>query len=300
MRLRRLLLTACAVLAAALAAAQPVQDVPQLRARVTDLAGALDPAQVAAMERELTALEQSTGSQVAVLVIDSTAPEDIAAYAIRVVDAWQLGREKFDDGVLFLVALGDRRMRLEVGYGLEGAIPDARARRIIEEIVAPRFRAGDVPGGLQAGVQAIATLVRGENLPPPERAGPGLAGNSESLVALLPFLFVAGVVLGPMLRRRFGTLPGALATGAVLGVIAYALLAVLAVALIAAVAGFFLSLAGSAGGGWSDRGGFGGGYHGGFGGGLGGGIGGRGGGFGGGGFGGGGGGFGGGGASGGW
>lgn len=298
MRLRRLLITACAVFATALAAAQPVQDVPQLRARVTDLAGALDPAQVATIERELTALEQSTGSQVAVLVIDSTAPEDIAAYAIRVVDAWQLGREKFDDGVLFLVALGDRRMRLEVGYGLEGAIPDVRARRIIEEIVAPRFRAGDVPGGLQAGVQAIATLVRGEDLPLPETRASD--GDIESLVALLPFLFVAGVVLGPMLRRRFGTLPGALATGAVLGVIAYAMLAVLAVALIAAVAGVFLSLAGGAGGGWSDRGGFGGGYHGGFGGGLGGGIGRRGGGFGGGGFGGGGGGFGGGGASGGW
>ncbi len=278
---------------AALLQAQPLQQVPALSARVTDLVGALDAAQTARLETELATLERETGSQVAVLIVDSTAPEDIAAYAIRVVDAWQLGRAQFDDGVLFLVALGDRRMRIEVGYGLEGAIPDARARQIIDTIIAPHFRAGDIGGGIAAGVGAIATLVRGENLPLPD---PGSDAEGETLISLIPFVILAGLVIGPILKRLFGTLPGSLATGAALGLIVWIMIAMVSVALFAGIVGFVLALAGGSGGSWSNRGGFGGGFRGGFGGGLGGGS--RGG-FGGG-FSGGGGGFGGGGASGGW
>ncbi len=268
--------------------AQSLQPVPPLQARVTDLTASLDAGQRAALEERLALLERETGSQVAVLLVKTTAPEDIAAYSIRVVDAWRLGREKVDDGVLFLIATGDRRMRIEVGYGLEGALPDARARRIIDTAVAPHFRRGDYAGGINAGVDAIEAAIRGEQLPVPE-ARPG---ESPDLAELLPTVLILALAFGILLRRILGTLPGSLATGALTGFIAWLIAGLIGVALLAAIFAFFVSLAGGAGpGSWSSRGGYGGGFGGGYGGG---------GGFGGGGFGGGGGGFGGGGASGGW
>jgi len=267
--------------------ADSLQSVTALQARVTDLAGSLDADQRASLESRLAQLERETGSQVAVLLVKTTAPEDIAAYSIRVVEAWRLGREKFDDGVLFLVAVEDRRMRIEVGYGLEGALPDARARRIIDEIVAPHFRRGDFAGGIDAGVDAIAAAIRGEQLPAPQKR----SALSPDLVELLPTVLILAVALGVLLRRMLGTLPGSMATGALTGFIAWLIAGLIGVALLAAIFAFFVSLAGGAGpGSWSSRGGFGGGFGGG----------GGGGGFGGGGFSGGGGGFGGGGASGGW
>lgn len=288
MTLVRLLVGQCLLLAALLASAQPLQDVPALRERVTDLTGTLDASEQAALTARLAQLERETGSQLVVLVVPSTAPEDIAAYALRVVDAWQLGREEVDDGVLLLVAKDDRRMRIEVGYGLEGAIPDARARQIIDTIMAPHFRNGDFAAGIDAGAGAIIALVRGEQLPAPPSSRPG---DSSDLEALLPVILIIGVVLGGVLRRSFGAFPGAVATGAITSVVAWLLVGILGAALLAGVVAFFISLAGGGGpGAWSNRGGYGGGYGGG-------GFGGRGGG----GFGGGlGGGFGGGGASGGW
>jgi uncharacterized protein len=267
--------------------------VPVLRERVTDLTGTLSADAQSALTARLAQLERDTGSQLAVLIVPSTTPEDIAAYAIRVVDAWKLGREQLDDGVLLLVARDDRRIRIEVGYGLEGAIPDARARQIIDDIIAPQFRSGDFAAGINAGADAIARLIQGEQLPAPAASKP--VGNS-SLEAVLPLIFIVALVLGSLLRRSLGAFPGAAATGAITGVIAWLLLGLLGAALLAGVVAFFISLLGGGGPGrWSSRGGHSGGLGGGFG--RGGGFGG---GFGGGGFGGGGGGFGGGGASGGW
>ncbi len=131
-------------LLAALAVAQVA--VPALGARVTDLTGTLPPDARDALEARLQALEQRKGAQVAVLILPSTQPETIEQFAIRVFDTWKLGRQGVDDGVLLLVAKDDRRVRIEVGRGLEGAIPDVAAHRIIDEYLTPRFRDGDFAG----------------------------------------------------------------------------------------------------------------------------------------------------------
>ncbi|MGD9599508.1 MAG: YgcG family protein [Steroidobacteraceae bacterium] len=277
------------------APAQGLQAIPPLTARVTDTTGTLTDAERAALDAKLAAFERDKGAQVAVLVVPTTQPEDIAQYSIRVVDAWKLGRAQPDDGVLLLVAKDDRQLRIEVGYGLEGALPDAIASRIIRETIAPRFRGNDYYGGIDAGVDRILGVIRGEPLPPPDERwqGDGTAGRS---VQLLP-IFLFGVLFGSgILRAIFGRGLGSLLTGGAIGVIAYVVLAALGVSIAAGIGAWLLSLFLSAvsRGNWSSgprHGGWGGGWGGGFGGG---------GGLGGGGFSGGGGGFGGGGASGRW
>ena len=282
MALLRLLAGSCLFLVALLAWSQPPQDVPALRERVTDLTGTLDPGQQAELTARLERLERETGSQLAVLLVPSTAPEDIAAYALRVVDAWQLGRQEVDDGVLLLVAKDDRRMRIEVGYGLEGAIPDARARQIIDTIMAPYFRSGDFAAGIMAGTDAIIALVRGEQLPAPTARR---SQDGSDLEGLLPVILIVALVLGGLLRRSFGAFPGSVATGAITGGITWLLVGIFGAALLVGVIAFFISLLGGGGpGAWSNRGGYGGGFGGrgfggrggggGFGGGLGGGLGG--------------------------
>jgi uncharacterized protein len=281
---------------ASLFAQQGLVAVPQLTARVTDLTGTLTPDQASALEAKLAAFEQAKGSQVAVLIVPSTQPEDIAQYSIRVVDQWQLGRKQVEDGVLLLVAKDDRRMRIEVGYGLEGALPDATANRIIQQDIAPAFKRGDFYGGINTGVDRIMRVIEGEPLPEPEISPP--AADIPGLFNLLPFLFIFALVGGSILRRIFGRVGGALATGGIVGVLTWMLISILGISVFAGIVAFIFSLLGGFGGGggpgrggWvSRRHGSGWGYGGGFGGG----------GFGGGGFGGGGGGFGGGGASGGW
>lgn len=288
MQARALLLTAVLWLAAAGPAARAEVPVPPLTGRVVDLTGTLSPAAVADLTARLAALEQRKGSQVAVLLVPTTAPESLEQYSIRVAEAWQLGRQAPDDGVLLLVAKDDREVRLEVGYGLEGSIPDATANRIIEEDIRPRFRAGDFAGGIRTAVDRIIGLVDGEPLPPPA-AGDDLAvpGN------LLPVVFVLAVVLGGILRRMLGRLPGALATGGIAATVTWFLVSALGLAVFMGAVGFVVALLGGGAGGWASgpRGRHGGGFGGGLGGGFGGG---------GGGFRGGGGGFGGGGASGRW
>jgi uncharacterized protein len=282
--------------------AQGLVEVPPLRSPVTDLTGTLTPDQVAALEAKLRTFESGKGSQIAVLVVPSTEPEAIEQYALRVAEAWKLGREGVDDGALLLVALGDRRVRIEVGYGLEGALPDAIANRIIDEGIVPAFRQGDVYGGVATGVDRMLHVIEGEPLPEPERRSPaqGVPGLSE----LLPFLFLFAFVGMPILRRLFGRVGGALATAGLVGTLAWILVGIVGIALGAGVLAFVFALLGGFGGGGGPGGGgwysrrHGGGW--GYPGGLGGGFGGGGGGFGGGGWGGGGGGFGGGGASGSW
>jgi uncharacterized protein len=274
--------------------------VPQLTARVTDLTGTLSGEAVNRIEAKLGAFEAKKGSQIAVLIVPTTQPEEIEQYGIRVYDQWKLGRKGVDDGAILLVAKNDRRVRIEVGRGLEGAVPDAIANRIIADTITPHFKLGDYDGGVEAGVDRIVSVVEGEPLPEPdkkwERHGSGLSN-------VLPLLLVVVFVASGVLRSLFGRLFGSLATGGLAGGIAWLLSHLLPIGVGAGVLGFlFAMLLGSSrgwsagGGGW---GGFGGGSGGGFGGGFGGGGGFRGGG-GGGGFSGGGGGASGGGASGSW
>ncbi len=252
--------------------------VPPLQARVTDLSSTLDARQRAALEARLAAFEQAKGSQIAVLLVPSTAPETIEQYAIRVAEAWKLGRKGVDDGLLIVVARTDRAVRIEVGYGLEGVVPDAIANRVIDETIVPRFRSGDYYGGLDAGVTQLIGVIGGEPLPPPpERPR---RGTQSPLESLLPLLFVA-VIAVQFLRRLFGPGPGSLVAGGAVFALAWLLSGALLLAIVAGLAALVLTLLGgvplSA---LNSRGGLGGG---GFGGGGGGGFGGGGGGFGGGG-----------------
>ena len=268
--------------------------VPPLAMRVTDLTNTLTASQRDALENELRAFEARKGSQIAVLIVPTTQPETIEQYSIRVTDVWKLGRKGVDDGVLLLVAKDDRALRIEVGYGLEGVIPDAIANRVINEIIIPYLKQGDFYGGIHAGVARLIRLIDGEPLPPPQARDSSWGGLGN----LLPFAFIAVLIGGGLLRALFGRLIGAGVAGGVVGVIAWVLLSSLGVAFLAALIVFlFVLIAGvrigpMGYGGWGGGlggGGFGGGGFGG-------------GGFsgGGGGFGGGGGGFGGGGASGSW
>ncbi|RJP64217.1 MAG: YgcG family protein [Comamonadaceae bacterium] len=303
-RLARSLLALGLWLLCALALAQGLQPIPELRARVIDQTGTLDAASVAAIEAKLAAFEQSNGSQVVVVMVATTAPEDIADYTQRLGDAWKIGRADVGDGVLFVIAKDDRRLRIATAKALEGAIPDLMARRILDGAVTPAFRSGDYAGGIQAGVDQILARIRGEDLPLPTaqaaRTGGG-AGDFDGMEVLV-FLVFAVPMASAVLRGIFGNKIGTLLTGVGAGGLAWALTAVLWVAigagLLGMLAALFLQFLPASPAGGSGRGGRGGGWGGGgFGGG-----GGRSGGFGGGGgfSSGGGGNFGGGGASGGW
>jgi len=187
--------------------------IPDLTSRVTDLTQTLSQGQQAAIEAKLQAFEQEKGSQIAVLIVPTTQPEDIAQYSIRVAEEWKLGREKEDDGVLVLVAKDDHRMRIEVGYGLEGAIPDLYAKRIISEVIAPKFKQGDFAGGLNDGIDRLIGLVEGEPLPKPETP----AFNGTDLGNLIPMLLFGGLISGLFLRNMFGTFSGSAINGSLIG-----------------------------------------------------------------------------------
>jgi uncharacterized protein len=292
------LFAALALLAAWPSVAEPLVAVPPLTSPVTDLTGTLTADQSAALDAKLRAFAQAKGSQVVVLIVPTTRPEEIEQYSIRVAEQWKLGRKKIDDGAIVIVALNDRKVRIEVGYGLEGALPDATANRIIQDDIVPPFRRGDYYGGISTGVDRVLRVIEGEPLPEPELSPP--SKGVPGLFNLLPFLLIFAVIGGSILRRIFGRVVGAVATGGVVGILTWLLIGVLGVAVLAGIVAFIFSIGGGSGGpgggsGWSSRrhgGGMG--FPGGFSGG------GFGGGFGGGGFSGGGGGFGGGGASGSW
>ena len=269
---------------ASLAGAADAVPVPPLNARITDLTGTLDAAQLASLEAELRAFEQRKGSQIAVLMLPSTQPDTIEQYSMRVAERWKIGRAKVDDGVILIIAKKDQRLRIEVGYGLEGAIPDVVAKRVIREVIAPHFLANDFYAGIREGTRTLMKLIEGEKLPAPARAQ---APNVDDYQSLLVVLLVVAIVAGGVLKAVFGRLLGSAATGLAAGFIAWALAGALGAAVVAGIVAFFIALLG--GGRGIFPGGLGGG-----------GVGGGSGGFGSGGFGGGGGGFGGGGASGSW
>lgn len=236
-----------------------LQPVPALTARVTDLTGTLTEVERDSLERSLAALEQTKGAQVAVLLVKTTEPEDIAAYGIRVAEAWQLGRKGTDDGAIVIVALADRRVRIEVGRGLEGAIPDAASARVIREYLTPRFREGDYYGGIRDAVIALTRLINDEPLPAPLTDEPGDHGlEFGGIQAALIAAWFAAMAL----RAVFGRLPG-LARGSVVGMgaggIAWLVSGLLPLGVIAGVLGLFFGLVGRGGGGWFvGRGGWGG------------------------------------------
>lgn len=276
----RLLLVCCLLLLPLTSVAQTA--VPPLAARVTDQAGVLLPEQRAALESRLAALEQEKGSQVAILTVATTQPETLEQYGIRVAESWELGRKGVDDGLLILLATEDRAVRIEAGYGLEGVIPDAVAKRVIAEIMTPHFRQGDFHGGLDAAVTQLAALIAGEPLPPPSSKQKPTASIGD----MFPFLLFIALAVGGVLRAIFGRFLGGSISGGVVGGLVLLLGGGLMFALVLGILAFVLTLSGGMSGAGSiggTRGGMGGGGFGG-----------------GGGFSGGGGGFGGGGASGRW
>ena len=267
--------------------------IPPLRERVTDLTSTLPPADAQALNAKLAAWEQQSGNQLAVLIVPTTKPEPIEAYAIRVADAWKIGRKGQDNGALLVVAKDDKKLRIEVGYGLEGVLTDATSRRIIAETIAPFLRQNQFAQGIDAGVdQIIAVVTKGEPMAAkPAAKSPARSGGGFPIEMLLIIVFVVVPVLGSVLRRIFGKAIGSTVGAGIVGAGAWVVAGSILVAVIAAVVALLVMLFAGAGSGLTRRGGgvwipTGGGWGGGGGGG--------------GGFSGGGGGFGGGGASGGW
>lgn len=289
----------CLLLIAAPAGAQSLAPIPALDSPVVDTTGTLDAAQKQQLEQQSLALQQRKGSQLQVLIVPTTQPEDIFDYSQRVFDQWKLGRKGVDDGVLLVVAKNDRRVRIHPGYGLEGSIPDAVANRIIQEYLVPKFRAGDFAGGITDASAVLVTLIDGEALPAPvsdhrETRPPVASGGLFALFAA--FIVATGV------RGVFGRAPRllrSLFTGGAAGGVAMLLSSIIPLAAFAGIMGLFYGLISASPGRYARHGGWGGFGGGGWGGG---GFGGGGGGFGGGGggWGGGGGMSGGGGASGSW
>ena len=193
--------------------------VPPLKARVTDLTGTLDGGQRAALEAKLAAFEQKKGSQIAVLLVPTTQPETVEQFGIRVAEQWKIGRKGVDDGVLLLIAKNDRKLRIEVGRGLEGALPDAIAKRIIAEDIAPLFKQGDFNGGINAGVDRIIKVVDGEPLPEAKGKGSG-ASSGFKVDDVFTWGAILVVFLGGILRSIFGVVLGAVIAGVLAGVAA--------------------------------------------------------------------------------
>lgn len=236
-------------------AADELVAVPPLKARVTDLTGTLSREQTASLEAELAQFEKARGSQIAILLLPTTQPETIEAYSIRVAEAWKLGRKSIDDGILILVAKNDRKLRIEVGRGLEGAVPDAIARRIVAEVIGPRFKEGDFHGGLKAGVAQLQAVIGGEALAPPKSVSRADSKDEDLETLSLVGLAIAAM-LGSVMTSWLGRLGGSAATSAVIGFLAWLVTGSASIALIAAILLFIIILSASGGGGgWSSGGG---------------------------------------------
>lgn len=212
--------------------AQDVLPVPALSGRLIDQTSTLSASQSAALSEKLQALEEQTGTQMVVLLVPTTQPEDIAAYAQRVADEWKIGRRDVGDGVVIVVAKNDRRVRIEIAKTLEGAVPDLAARRIIDQQITPAFRAGDYAGGLDAAVDHLAARIRGEGLPAPGARPEAERGPQWDELAM--FLFLGVPVLGAVLTGMLGRKLGSLATGGAAGGLAWWFSASLLLALAAA------------------------------------------------------------------
>ena len=233
--------------------------VPALSGRVVDRTMTLSQSEQAALDSTLRDFEARKGSQVAVLIVPTTAPETIEQFSIRVAEAWKIGRKKVDDGAILVIAKDDRKLRIEVGYGLEGALTDVTSKRIIDQIITPKFRTGDFAGGITAGTDAMLKVIDGEPLPAPEVRQP--TGNFvNQLEEVGPFLLFGVLIGGGILRRIFGRLFGSLATGGLAAVVVWMIVGTAVLASVAGVIAFFFTLISDAfiGGGGRRGGGFGG------------------------------------------
>jgi uncharacterized protein len=240
--------------------------VPPLSGRVVDQTGTLSAGDIASLTQKLKDLETRKGSQVAVLIVPTTQPETIEQFSIRAAEAWKVGRKKIDDGALLVVAKDDRKLRIEVGYGLEGSLTDVTANRIINEIIVPKFRTGDFSGGVDAGVDRIIAVIDGEKLPAPvpREQNPDLFSHLDPTN---PFVLFALIIMGGILRSVLGRLVGSAATGGVVGVLAWFVAGSLAASFILGIVAFFLTMFAETmlssggrggyigGGGWSGGGG---------------------------------------------
>jgi uncharacterized protein len=216
--------------------------VPPLVGRVVDQTATLSSGDVASLQQTLKDFEARKGSQIAVLIVPTTAPETIEQYSLRVAESWKIGRKKTDDGAIVVVAKDDRKLRIEVGYGLEGALNDVTAKRIIDEVITPRFRSGDFAGGISAGVERIIGVIDGEKLPAPQqRRDSGLLSDIDPFN---PFVLVAVFVLGAILRTTLGRLIGSVATGGLVGVLVWVFFGSLVVSIIAAAIAFLFTMLG--------------------------------------------------------
>ncbi|HTN27968.1 MAG TPA: YgcG family protein [Burkholderiales bacterium] len=232
-------------------------------ARVVDQTATLTADNRAALERMLEQFEARKGSQIAVVMVKTTAGEPIEQFALRVGEQWKLGRKRVDDGAILVVAKDDRALRIEVGYGLEGALNDATAKRIVSDVIVPRFREGDFFGGISAGLDRMIRVIDGEPLPQPAREAPAVSGG---LFQSLPVLLIAALVIGGALRAVLGRALGAAATGGVVGFLAWMLVGALVAGVVAGLLAFVFTLVGGFGAA-RRYGGFPGGFPGGFGGG---------------------------------
>lgn len=234
--------------------------VPQLTGRVVDQTGTLSSGDIAALNQTLKDFEARKGSQIAVLIVPTTDQEPIEQFSIRVAEAWKIGRKKVDDGALLVIARNDRHLRIEVGYGLEGALTDVTAKRIIDEDITPKFKAGDFAGGVTAGVARMIRVIDGEKLPAPEPPHWRDTGSFDPTDLFNPFLIIPVLLFGGLLRTLLGRLMGSAAAGGLVAVIAWFLAgSVIAAALAGLVAAVFVLIGdsivtptgGRRGSGWS-------------------------------------------------
>lgn len=220
-----------------------LQPVPRLMARVTDVAGVLTVEQRERLDARLSAFEREKGAQIAVVIVATVKPEAIEQYSLRVAEAWKLGRKGVDDGALLLVAKNDRKLRIEVGYGLEGVLNDATAKRIISDTIAPHFKQGDFYGGISAGVEAMIKAIERESLPAPKNATATTDGEADDSLSVLAFLGVILVVfVGGILRSILGRFLAAGVVGAGAGVLASLFVSSWFVAALAGLVVFVASL----------------------------------------------------------
>jgi uncharacterized protein len=250
--LRLVTATLCCVLLS-LGTVQAQLAVPSLSAHVNDTTATLSDAQREQLDAKLSAFEQTSGAQVVVLMVPTTQPEDIASYANRVANTWKLGRKEIGDGVLLIVAVQDRKLRIEVAKTLEGAIPDLAAKRIIDESITPHFKQSDYAGGLQAGADQIMTLIRGEALPGPAKLKPTSVADGFNWMDLAIFMFLAVPVVGAVTRNILGAKLGSLASGGIAGAVTMVVTSSLLLAGVAGVVAMVFTLMAGVTGGRSGR-----------------------------------------------
>lgn len=230
------------------ASAQGVLPVPALSSHMIDSTATLSRAQQQALDSKLAAFEASSGAQVVVLMVPTTQPEDIASYAQRIGDTWKIGRKGVGDGLVLVIAKNDRKIRIEVAKSLEGPIPDLAAKQIIDSAITPRFKQGDYAGGIDAGVDSIMGLIKGEALPAPAaQAGLGMSQDAFQWGPMLAFLFFAVMIGGGIARKVLGNKLGSLVTGGLVGLFVNSLTASLLLAILAALAAVVFTLVSSVG-----------------------------------------------------